>query len=75
MEYGDIQNLIDLETTPKHKFWKCSVLFVSVSTLVVSAASLGNIIYAYQYLHQHDYSHLIKNITKIIHKACEEFNC
>jgi hypothetical protein len=75
MEYEEVQNLIDLDITPKHKFWQCSILFISVSTLAVSIVSMGNIIYAYQYLHEHDYSHLLKNISKIVHKACEEFQC
>jgi len=67
--------LINIEDTPKKKCYQCTVITLLIANLTVGIASLGNIIYAYQYVHQHDYSGIIKNITKLIHKACEEFQC
>jgi len=67
--------LISNEDKMKNKYWKYCMTILGVSNLVFSIATFGNIIYAYQYVQDNNYSELIKNITKIIHKACQEFDC
>jgi predicted transcriptional regulator len=75
MDYKDIKNLINVDDIPKYKYWRYSLTLLVSVNLIISITSLGNILYGYQYFHDHDYSGIIKNISKIIKKACEEINC
>lgn len=75
MDYKDIKNLINVDDIPKYKCWRYSTTLLISINLIISIASLGNILYGYQYFHDNDYSGIIKNLSKLIKKACEEITC